>query len=77
MLSFVFPLLGRFHPILVHLPIGILVFGVLLIFLSKKEDKTYLPAIQLAFLLGSIGGLLACIFSTNSKDFPGIPYSFT
>lgn len=74
MLSFVFPLLGRFHPILVHLPIGILVFGVLLIFLSKKEDKTYLPAIQLAFLLGSIGGLLACISGFLQYQFEGFSW---
>jgi uncharacterized protein YjbI with pentapeptide repeats/uncharacterized membrane protein len=74
MLSFVFPLLGRFHPILVHLPIGILVFGVLLIFLSKKEDKTYLPAIQLAFLLGSIGGLLACFSGFLQYQFEGFSW---
>ncbi len=61
MLNFILPLLGRFHPLVVHLPIGILVFGVILIFLSKKDDKNFLPTIHLAFLLGSIGGVLACI----------------
>jgi uncharacterized membrane protein len=74
MLSFIFPLLGRFHPILVHLPIGILVFGVLLIFLSKKQDKAFLPAIQLAFLLGSIGGLLACISGFLQYRFEGFSW---
>lgn len=74
MLSFIFPLLGRFHPILVHLPIGILVFGVLLIFLSKKQDKTFLPAIQLAFLLGSIGGILACISGFLQYQFEGFSW---
>ncbi|GMQ24495.1 ribonuclease inhibitor [Algoriphagus sp. oki45] len=71
MLSFFLPLLGRFHPILVHLPIGILVFAVILIFLSKKQDKTFLPAIQLAFLLGSIGGVLACISGFLQYQFEG------
>ena len=74
MLSFIFPLLGRFHPILVHLPIGILVFGVLLIFLSKKQDKTFLAAIQLAFLLGSIGGVLACISGFLQYQFEGFSW---
>ena len=74
MLSFIFPLLGRFHPILVHLPIGILVFGVLLIFLSKKQDKAFLPAIQLAFLLGSIGGVLACISGFLQYQFEGFSW---
>ena len=74
MMSFVFPLFGRFHPILVHLPIGILVFGVVLIFLSKKQDKTFLPAIQLAFLLGSIGGVLACISGFLQYQFEGFSW---
>ena len=74
MLSFVFPLLGRFHPVLVHLPIGILVFGVVLVFLSKKQDKTFLPAIQLAFLLGSIGGILACISGFLQYQFEGFSW---
>lgn len=74
MLSFILPLLGRFHPVLVHLPIGILVFGMILIFLSKKEDKTFLPAIQLAFLLGSIGGLLACISGFLQYQFEGFSW---
>ncbi|MBC6368801.1 c-type cytochrome domain-containing protein [Algoriphagus sp. AK58] len=74
MLSFVFPLLGRFHPVLVHLPIGILVFGLILIFLSKKQDKAFLPAIQLAFLLGSIGGVLACISGFLQYQFEGFSW---
>jgi hypothetical protein len=59
MIEFIFPLFGRFHPILVHLPIGILLFGVVLVFLSKKGQTTYLPAIQLAFLLGGLAGVLS------------------
>ena len=74
MMSFIFPLFGRFHPILVHLPIGILVFGVILIFLSKKQDKAFLPAIQLAFLLGSIGGVLACISGFLQYQFEGFSW---
>lgn len=74
MMSFIFPLFGRFHPILVHLPIGILVFGLILIFLSKKEDKTHLKSIQFAFLLGSIGGVLACISGFLQYQFEGFSW---
>ncbi|MEB2777996.1 c-type cytochrome domain-containing protein [Algoriphagus sp. D3-2-R+10] len=61
MIDFVLPLFGRFHPILVHLPIGFLVFGVILIFWSGKNYSVYSPIIQLAFLLGGISALLASI----------------
>jgi uncharacterized membrane protein len=61
MIDFVFPLFGRFHPILVHLPIGILLFGIILVFLSKKGQTTHLPSIQLAFLLGGFAGMLSSL----------------
>ncbi|WPR76403.1 c-type cytochrome domain-containing protein [Algoriphagus sp. NG3] len=61
MLDFILPLFGRFHPILVHLPIGFLVFGVILIFWAGKKYSIYSPIIQLAFLLGGISAGLASI----------------
>src|SRR5690606_22565182 len=61
MIDFILPLFGRFHPIWVHLPIGILVFGVVLIFWSRKNLNTYLPIIKLAFLLGGAFAVLACV----------------
>lgn len=61
MIDFILPLFGRFHPILVHLPIGFMVFGVILIFLFGKKYAAYSPIIQLAFLLGGISALLASI----------------
>lgn len=61
MIDFVLPLFGRFHPILVHLPIGFLVFGVILIFWGIKNLATYLPIIKLAFLLGGAFAVLASI----------------
>lgn len=61
MIDFILPLFGRFHPILVHLPIGFLVFGVILIFGFGKKYSLYSPIIQLAFLLGGISALLASI----------------
>ncbi|PZX61095.1 putative membrane protein [Algoriphagus ratkowskyi] len=61
MINFILPLFGRFHPVLVHLPIGFLVFGVILIFLFGKKYETYSQIIQLAFLLGGISALLASL----------------
>lgn len=61
MINFILPLFGRFHPILVHLPIGFLVFGVILIFWFGKKYAAYSPIIQLAFMLGGISALLASI----------------
>ena len=61
MIDFILPLFGRFHPILVHLPIGFLVFGVILIVGFGKKYSLYSPIIQLAFLLGGISALLASI----------------
>jgi uncharacterized membrane protein len=61
MIDFILPLFGRFHPILVHMPIGFLVFGVILIFWFGKKYTAYAPIIQLAFLLGGISALLASI----------------
>lgn len=59
MTEFVLPFLGRMHPVLVHLPIGILLFGILLCFFPQKEKNALLPSIRLAFLIGGIAALLA------------------
>ena len=59
MSEFLLPFLGRMHPVLVHLPIGILIFGILLCFFPQKEKNALLPSIRLAFLIGGIAALLA------------------
>jgi len=61
MIDFILPLFGRFHPILVHLPIGILAFGIILVFLSKKDSTKHLDSIRLAFLIGGIAAILSSI----------------
>jgi uncharacterized membrane protein len=61
MFKFILPLLGRLHPVLVHLPIGFLLFGVILIFFEKKNSKANQPIIQLALLLGGISAIFACL----------------
>ncbi len=56
-----FEWIGRFHPLIVHLPIGILLFAFAMQVLQwwKKSDLN--SAIGLALLLGSISAAVACV----------------
>ncbi len=55
-------LIGHFHPLLVHLPIGILLIGLLLQWLSGKPNYTGIqPAVKAIFLVGTITALFSCI----------------
>lgn len=74
MLDFLGPLLGRLHPVLVHLPIGILVFGIALFFFPQRDKNTFLPAIRLAFLLGGITALGAGISGFLQYQFEGFAW---
>ena len=54
--------LGRFHPVVVHLPIGILLLAVLLHWLSRKPQFNNLqPAVSITLLLGALTAILSCI----------------
>lgn len=54
--------IGHFHPVIVHLPIGILILGIVLQWISRKDAKAQLhQAISISFLLGMISALLACL----------------
>lgn len=54
--------LGHFHPLLVHLPIGILLIGLLLQFLARKEKyKALQAAIPIVLLCGAISAFVSCI----------------
>lgn len=55
-------LIGRFHPVLVHLPIGILLLACLFQILTIKSRFTVLqPAIPVMFFWGMVGAVLSCI----------------
>jgi len=55
-------LIGHFHPLLVHLPIGILLIGLLLQWLSGKEKyKALAQAVPVTLLCGSITAIVSCI----------------
>jgi len=53
-------LLGRFHPLIIHLPIGFIVLGVL-IELNKNNLKWSKEALQFIFFWASISGLFSII----------------
>lgn len=58
---FLTELIGHFHPLLVHLPIGILLFAFALILLQRFSQTELDVAIKFALLLGSISAVLACV----------------
>ena len=54
--------LGRFHPVIVHLPIGILLIALLLQWLSRKEQYTLSYGVmRVLWAAGILSALLACI----------------
>ncbi len=75
MLSAISDLLGRFHPVLVHLPIGILLLACFFQILTIKDRFTILqPAIPVMFFWGMISAVLSCITGLmlyRSGDYEG------
>ncbi|MEX6688923.1 c-type cytochrome domain-containing protein [Danxiaibacter flavus] len=54
--------LGRFHPVLVHLPIGILLIALLMQYLSTKEKYAGLSeAVTISLLIGMLSAFASCI----------------
>jgi mono/diheme cytochrome c family protein/uncharacterized membrane protein len=54
--------IGRFHPLFVHLPIGILLLALLLQWLSRKEQYTLSHGVmKVIWALGIFSALLSCI----------------
>ncbi|WP_121356557.1 c-type cytochrome domain-containing protein [Flavisolibacter nicotianae] len=62
MLLTVTEFIGRFHPVLVHLPIGILLIGILLQWLSAyPKYNVSEPVIKIVLLIGTFSAILSCI----------------
>src|SRR5690606_30259322 len=53
-------LLGRLHPLVVHLPIGFIITGLLLQVYDRKRN-VLVPVIAMIYLWGFIAAALACI----------------
>ena len=53
---------GSFHPLIVHIPIGILLFAALLNSIAAyRKNKTLEFSAGLALLVGSLGSALAAV----------------
>ncbi|WP_338868558.1 c-type cytochrome domain-containing protein [Spirosoma sp. SC4-14] len=52
--------IGHFHPLLVHLPIGILLFAMALMLIGRLKSVDLDAAVSIAWLLGAVSALLAC-----------------
>jgi mono/diheme cytochrome c family protein/uncharacterized membrane protein len=53
--------IGRLHPLIVHIPIGILLFAFALILFQRFRRVEIEAAISFALLLGSISAVAACV----------------
>ncbi len=54
--------IGHLHPALVHLPIGILLIALLLIWLSGKKQYNISPSvISLVLLIGAVSAVITCV----------------
>lgn len=66
---------GRFHPVFVHLPIGILLLACICIILSFWTKFTSLkPALPIMLLLGMLSAVVSCLtgyFLANDGDYDG------
>jgi hypothetical protein len=65
--------IGHFHPLIVHLPIGILLFAILMQIISKwKKFDQLTNALPFAYLLGAISAVFSCFTGlalANNGDF--------
>ncbi len=65
--------MGKFHPLIVHLPIGILLLNAVFVFLSKtKRYESLKAAIPLTLLLGAMSAVVACVtgwFLSQNGDY--------
>ncbi len=53
---------GRMHPLILHLPIGIMIFLVVLLLMQKQIGESSLRVIQTGLLLTSLSASLAALF---------------
>lgn len=65
-------LIGHLHPLIVHLPIGILIFAYVMMIFQQFRKIDMNAAIDLALLLGAFSSVIACVagwFLAQSGDY--------
>ncbi len=66
---------GRFHPVLVHLPIGILLIACVFLVISRRPRFADLyPSVAILLFIGMLSAVFSCItgyFLSNSGDYEG------
>lgn len=54
--------IGKLHPVMVHLPVGIFLMGILMEFMSRKKQFAFLQnALKLVFMIGVLSGIVSLI----------------
>ena len=69
-MDFILNLIGRFHPLLVHLPIGFIIIGLLSDFFFRNK-KEYIPLIKFIFLWAFITSIFSIITGYLQYDREG------
>lgn len=73
MMQFLAEFLGHFHPVIVHLPIGILILAAVFYALARtRKYQTLRPAVGVSLLFGMLGAVVACITGwllSNTGDY--------
>ena len=72
-MDFIFDLMGRFHPLIVHLPIGFLLLGLMMLVFDRKENK-HQKIIRFTFFWGTFSTLAAVLTGTFQYTREGYPW---
>ena len=68
-MDFIYDLIGRFHPLFVHLPIGFIIIGLMLDFFL--EIKKNMPVLRFVFLWAFITSIFSIITGYLQYDREG------
>ena len=69
-MDFVYDLIGRFHPLFVHLPIGFIIIGLMLNFFFRNK-KEHQPVLSFVFLWAFISSIFSIITGYLQYDREG------
>ena len=73
-MDFIYDLIGRFHPLFVHLPIGFIIIGLMLDFFFRNK-KEHLPVLRFVFLWAFITSIFSIITGYLQYDREGYAWN--